>query len=69
MSADNPLPVEGKIALWLAAIAVCIVAMVLNWFIYDAGIKAQLYRECLAMTERVAADRPERIGLPTCYYR
>ena len=67
MSAGNPLPVEGKIALWLAAIAVCAVAMVLNWFIYDAGIKAHLYRECLAMTERVASEGAR--SLPTCYYR
>ncbi len=69
MSVGNPLPVEVKFVLGLATSAVCIASMMIGWFVYDAGVKAQLYRECLAMTERVAAARPERIGLPTCYSR
>ncbi|HOU23527.1 MAG TPA: hypothetical protein PLN42_04670 [Anaerolineae bacterium] len=67
MSAGNPLPVEVKFILGLAVIAACIVGAMIGWFVYDAGIKAQLYRECLAMTERVAGEGTR--SLPTCYYR
>lgn len=46
---------DTRIALTLGSAAVAIAAMLAVYNLYDSGVKAELYRECLKTNEEIVA--------------